>query len=99
VSRLAVTARCATHCLQTHPIGDLPVKECKYEGWIGRQPWVLFSITGCGIDIILSLNIQQECIHSSIVVEKSTIYDNLRNLIQRILIYGTHLQKRTLKKV
>jgi hypothetical protein len=95
VSRLAVAARCVTYCLQTHPIGDLPVKECKYEGWIGRQPWVLFCITGCGIDIILSLNI----IHSLIVVEKSTIYDNLRNLIQRILIYGTHLQKRTLKKV
>jgi hypothetical protein len=41
------------------------------QGWIGRQPWVLaFSLTGYGIDIILSLNIQQECIHSLIVVEK-----------------------------
>jgi hypothetical protein len=33
--------------VQTHPIGDLPVMERKYNGWIGRQPWVLvFSITG-----------------------------------------------------
>jgi hypothetical protein len=57
-------------CFQTHPIGDLPVIECKYEGWIGQQPWVLvFSVTGCGIDIIRSLNIQQECIHSLMVVE------------------------------
>jgi hypothetical protein len=60
VPRIAV-ARCATYCLQTHPIGDLPVIDCKCEGWIGRQPWVLvFSITGCGTDIIPSLNIQQE---------------------------------------
>jgi hypothetical protein len=55
--------------------GDLPVIECKYEGWIGRQPWVLlFSIAGCGTDIILSLNIQQELIHSLIVVEKNFLY-------------------------
>jgi hypothetical protein len=34
---------------------------------IGRQPWIsVYSSTGRGIDIILSLNIQQECI----VVEK-----------------------------
>jgi hypothetical protein len=39
---------------------------------IGRQPWIsVYSNTGCGIDIILSLNIQQKCIHSLIVVEKS----------------------------
>jgi hypothetical protein len=25
VPRLAVATRCATYCLQTHPIGDLPV--------------------------------------------------------------------------
>jgi hypothetical protein len=69
VPRLAVATRCATYCLQTHPIGDVPVIECKYEGRIGRQPWVLvFSITRCGIDIIHSLNIQQEFIHSLIVV-------------------------------
>jgi hypothetical protein len=38
---------------------------------IGRQPWVLiFSITGYGIDITLSLSIQQKCIHSLIVVGK-----------------------------
>jgi hypothetical protein len=30
----------------------------------------VYSNTGRGIDIILSLNIQQECIHSLIVVEK-----------------------------
>jgi hypothetical protein len=38
---------------------------------IGRQPWItVYSNTGRGIDIIFSLNIQQECIHSLIVVEK-----------------------------
>jgi hypothetical protein len=37
---LAVAMRCAAYCLQTHMIGDLPVIECKCEGWIGRQPWV-----------------------------------------------------------
>jgi hypothetical protein len=51
VPRLAVATRCATYCLERHPIGNLPVIECKYEGWIGRWPWVLvFSITGCGIE-------------------------------------------------
>jgi hypothetical protein len=74
VPHLAVATRCPTHCLLTHPIGDLPVIEYKYEGWIGRQPWVLvFSITGCGIDVNLSLNIQQECIHSLTVVEKNIL--------------------------
>jgi hypothetical protein len=59
-------------CLQTHPIGDLSVIEYKYDGWIGRQPCVLvFSITRYGSDITLSLNTQQECIHSLIVVENS----------------------------
>jgi hypothetical protein len=39
------------------------VIECKYWGLIGQQPCVLvFSITGYGIE--------QECIHSLIVVEK-----------------------------
>jgi hypothetical protein len=38
---------------------------------IGRQPWIsVYANTGRGIDIILSMNIQQECIHSLIVVEK-----------------------------
>jgi hypothetical protein len=62
---LAVATRYASYCLQTNPIGDLPVIECKYEGWIDRQPcfFLVFSITDCGINIILSLNIQQECIH------------------------------------
>jgi hypothetical protein len=69
---LVVATGCATYCSQTQPIGDLRVIECKYEGWIGQQRWVLaISITGCGIDIILSLNIQQECVHSLIVVENS----------------------------
>jgi hypothetical protein len=41
---------------------------------IGRQAWIsVHSSTGRGIDIILSLNIQQECILSLIVVEKYVI--------------------------
>jgi hypothetical protein len=47
---------------------------------VGRQPWIsIYFITGCGIDI-LSLNIQQECIHSLTVVEKRYYYpfDNKR---------------------
>jgi hypothetical protein len=52
-------------------------QEKQYEEWIGQQPWVLvFSITGCGIDIILSLNTLEECIHSSIIVEKIDIKCN-----------------------
>jgi hypothetical protein len=51
------------YCLQMHLIGDLPVIECKYWGLIGQQPCVLvFSISGYGIE--------QDCIHSLIVVEK-----------------------------
>jgi hypothetical protein len=70
VSRLAVATRCATYYLQTHPIGDQPVNE-NTRDVIGRQPWIsVYSLTGRGIDIILSLNIQQECIHSLIIVEK-----------------------------
>jgi hypothetical protein len=42
---------------------------------IGRQPWVLiFSITGCGIDITLSMSIQQKCIHSLILSRGETIF-------------------------
>jgi hypothetical protein len=38
---------------------------------IGRQPWIsVYSNTGRRTDTILSLNIQQECIHSLILVEK-----------------------------
>jgi hypothetical protein len=38
---------------------------------IGRQPRIsIYSITERGIDIILSLNTQQECILSLIIVEK-----------------------------
>jgi hypothetical protein len=53
----------------------LPVIECKYEDVIGRQLWVLvFSITGCGIDI------QQECIHSLIVVKKNMLFDDIKKI-------------------
>jgi hypothetical protein len=42
----------------------------------GRQPWIaVYSITGRGIDIILSLNMQQKCIHSLIVVENSRFFN------------------------
>jgi hypothetical protein len=41
---------------------------------IGRQPWIsVYANTGRGIDIILSINIQQEFIHSLIVVEKGIL--------------------------
>jgi hypothetical protein len=56
-------------------------QEKQYEEWIGPQPWVLeFSITGCGIDIILSLNTPQECIHSSIIVEKIDTNENISRM-------------------
>jgi hypothetical protein len=42
--------------------------------WPTAVGFKYFSITGCGIDIILSLNIQQECIHSLIVVEKRNFF-------------------------
>jgi hypothetical protein len=75
VSRLAVATRCATYCLQTHPIGDLPLLNEHTRDVIGPQPWIsVYSDTGRGIDIILSLNIQQEWIHSLIVVEKRPFY-------------------------
>jgi hypothetical protein len=65
VSRLAVATRCATYCYQTHPIGDLPLENENLRDVIGRQPWIsVYSNTGRGIDIILSLYIQQECICS-----------------------------------
>jgi hypothetical protein len=38
----------------------------------------VYSITGRRIDIILSLNIQQECIHSLIVVEKKYYSFNIK---------------------
>jgi hypothetical protein len=41
---------------------------------IGGRAWIsVYSNTGRGIDSILSLNIQQECIHSFIVVDKYVI--------------------------
>jgi hypothetical protein len=71
VSRLAVAIRWATYCLQTHPIGDFPLWNENTRIVIGRQPWIsVYSNTGRGIDIIFSLNTQQECVHSLIVVEK-----------------------------
>jgi hypothetical protein len=58
----------------------LAVIECKYEDVIGRQLWVLvFSITGCGIDI------QQECIHSLIVVKKNILFDHQK--IEQFFFY------------
>jgi hypothetical protein len=72
VPRLAVATRYATYCLQMDPIGDLPLYNENTRDVIGRQPWLsVHSNTRCGIDIILSLNIQQKCTHSLIVVEKS----------------------------
>jgi hypothetical protein len=71
VPRVALATRCATYCLQTHPIGHLPLWNENTRDVIGRQPWSsAYSLTRRGIDIILSLNIQQECIHSLTVVEK-----------------------------
>jgi hypothetical protein len=46
VPHLVVATRCAIYCLQTHSIGDLRAIECKYEEWIGRQPWVLVFLLG-----------------------------------------------------
>jgi hypothetical protein len=41
---------------------------------LGRQPLIsVYADTGRGIDIIFSMNIQQECIHSLIVVEKGIL--------------------------
>jgi hypothetical protein len=55
---------------------------------IGRQPWIsVYSNTGRGIDIILSLNIQQECIHCLIVVQKTTYFIILRIALKCHMIY------------
>jgi hypothetical protein len=60
VPRLAVATRCATYCLQMHPIGDLPLQNENTRDVIGQQPWIsVYSNTGRGINIILSMNIQQ----------------------------------------
>jgi hypothetical protein len=32
--------RCATYCLQTHPIRDLPLYNENTRDVIGRQPWI-----------------------------------------------------------
>jgi hypothetical protein len=60
VPHLAIATRCATYCLQTHPIGDMSLWHENTRDVIGRQAWFsLYSNTGRGIDIILSLNIQK----------------------------------------
>jgi hypothetical protein len=71
VPRLVIATRYATYCLQTHPIGDLSLWNENTRDVIGRQPWFsVYSNTGRGIDIILSLNIKKKYIHSLIGVDK-----------------------------
>jgi hypothetical protein len=50
------------------------------------------SITGCGIDIILSLNNQEKYIHSLIVVEKIT-YFTARSVVKTVLRHAVHARK------
>jgi hypothetical protein len=60
---------------------------------IDRQPWIsVYSNTGPVTDIILSLNIQQECIHFLIIVEKiffvkMTIFFFLHIVLKVALFY------------
>jgi hypothetical protein len=60
---------------------------------IGRQPWIsVYSVTGCEIDIILSLNNDQECIHSLIVVEKIT-YFTACSVVMNVLSHTVRARK------